>query len=274
MSHASIAIWQVDAFTDTPFRGNPAAVCILDSYPSDAWMQSLAAEMNLSETAFAVPTQETNNFQLRWFTPAAEVDLCGHATLATTHVLLEQQRVDRGKPIRFQSLSGELICTQIESDITLDFPATPAAGDVEPDIAFDLLAALGIQEAKVLRSAFDLVVIADDSNTVELLNPDFSLLEQIEARGVIVTAASYKPEFDFVSRFFAPRCGINEDPVTGSAHCCIAPYWAQRLNKLQLVGFQASQRGGVVQCEVIAERVRLTGRAITILEGRLHIEPE
>lgn len=270
MSRApGIPIWQIDAFTDRPFAGNPAAVCILEKYPSDKWMQSVAAEMNLSETAFIVPTDEPNQFHLRWFTPATEVDLCGHATLASVHALVEQNRVDTQSAIRFQTRSGELSCTHSGSQITLDFPAIPATNDVDTSIKQTLLAALGIADGVVLQSRFDLVVVVDKAETVESLRPDFNALQRLDTRGVMVTARCQTAEADFISRFFAPRCGINEDPVTGSAHCCLAPYWGHQLGKTFMVGYQASDRGGYVHCEVIGDRVRLTGNAITVLAGTL-----
>ncbi len=270
-SMQGIPIWQVDAFADRPFTGNPAAVCILEHYPSNEWMQNVAAEMNLSETSFIVPTDEANSFHLRWFTPTTEVDLCGHATLAAAHTLMEQHLVTTDLPIRFQTRSGELPCSRSGSRITLDFPLAPARENVDSTTKFALLAALGLKEAIVLRTKFDLVVAVNDVNIVESLRPTFSLLEQIETRGVMVTAASETAGIDFVSRFFAPRCGIDEDPVTGSAHCCLAPFWGKQLNKTSLVGYQASARGGRVYCEVMGDRVHLTGDAITVMEGRMFI---
>ncbi len=272
-STTGIPIWQVDAFADRPFAGNPAAVCILDRDPSDQWMQTVASEMNLSETAFVIPTNEANRFHLRWFTPATEVDLCGHATLAAAHTLIEQSRVDTNSPIRFQTRSGELRCTRTESRITLDFPAMPARNDVNASTATTLLAALGIADGTVLQSQLDLLVVVDEARRVQSLRPDFNALERVEKRGVMVTAPGPSTEVDFISRYFAPRCGINEDPVTGSAHCCLAPYWAERLGKTTLVGYQASTRGGTVRCEVTGDRVHLTGTAITVLEGHLLVEP-
>ena len=268
-STKGIPIWQVDAFADRAFAGNPAAVCILEGYPGDEWMQSVASEMNLSETAFVVPTGEANGFRLRWFTPVVEVDLCGHATLATTHTLIEQNRVDNDSPIRFETRSGPLRCAQSGSRIMLDFPAMPATGDVEASTATTLLAALGIVDATVMQSKFDLLVVVGDAGIVESLRPDFSALQRVETRGVIVTAPGQAADVDFISRYFAPRCGINEDPVTGSAHCCLAPYWAERFGKKSLVGYQASARGGTVYCEVAGDRVLLKGNAVTVLEGRL-----
>ncbi len=270
----TIPIWQVDAFADQPFTGNPAAVCILESFPSDEWMQSLAAEMNLSETSFIVPTGEPNRFHLRWFTPATEVDLCGHATLAAAHTLVEQNLVDVNDPILFQTRSGELTCNQSGARITLDFPSTPARDDVDSSTSNAVLASLGLNDAIVLQTKFDLVVVLGEAEIVRTLRPDFNAMNQIETRGIMVTAPSNTSGVDFVSRFFAPRCGIDEDPVTGSAHCCLAPYWGERLSKTTLVGYQMSARGGTVFCEVAGDRVLLTGSAVTVLEGRLLVDPK
>jgi PhzF family phenazine biosynthesis protein len=268
-----IPIWQVDAFADRPFTGNPAAVCLLERFPSDQWMQCVAAEMNLSETSFVVPADDGSTYHLRWFTPTTEVDLCGHATLAAAHTLLEQRHAEIDQPIRFQTRSGELVCTPSVAGITMDFPATPAYRDVAPAVSKQLLEALRVDDAAVLRSKFDLVVVVSEAHLVESLRPSFSELERVETRGVMVTAPSQTAGVDFVSRFFAPRCGINEDPVTGSAHCCLAPYWADRLGTTQLVGYQASSRGGTVHCEVVGDRVRLRGGAVTVMEARLLSEP-
>ncbi|TWU07406.1 PhzF family phenazine biosynthesis protein [Allorhodopirellula heiligendammensis] len=265
----NISLWQVDAFADRPFSGNPAAVCILERYPSDEWLEHVAAEMNLSETSFIVPAGESNSFHLRWFTPTTEVNLCGHATLAAAHTLIEQGRVHIDEPIRMQTHSGELVCFRSGERITLDFPATPAQSDVDPTIVQSLLSALGIDQGEVLQTKFDLVVVCDDANTIESLRPDFSQLSRIETRGVMVTAASQRAGIDFISRFFAPRCGIDEDPVTGSAHCCLAPYWASKLGRTSLVGYQASRRGGTVYCELTGDRVQLSGTAVTVMEGQL-----
>ncbi len=242
----SIPIWQVAAFVDRPFTGNPAAVCILDRYPSDEWMQNVAAEMNLSETAFVVPTDDAGSFHLRWFTPATEVDLCGHATLAAAHTSIKQSRVETGQPIRFQTRSGELACTQSGPRITLNFPATPPSDNVDPTFAEQTRSALGIREATVLRSRYDLLMIVEDASIVKSLRPNCNAIADIDTRGVMVSSAGQKSGIDFVSRFFSPQCGINENPVTGSAHCCLAPYWADQFGKTSLVGYQASSRGGTV----------------------------
>ncbi|TWU46588.1 PhzF family phenazine biosynthesis protein [Rubripirellula reticaptiva] len=267
----NVPIWQVDAFADRPFTGNPAAVCVLERYPDDEWLQNVAAEMNLSETSFLVPANEPNSFHLRWFTPATEVDLCGHATLAAAHTLLEQERVNPNEPIRFQTRSGELPCVCSGERITLNFPSTPASNDVDPALAKLLLSALAVESGEVLQTKFDLVVVCNDANTVESASPDFNKLARIETRGVMITAPSDRDGVEFVSRFFAPRCGINEDPVTGSAHCCLAPYWATKLQKTSLVGYQASRRGGTVHCEIAYDHVKLSGTAVTVMEGRLKI---
>lgn len=270
---SKVPIWQVDAFADQPFTGNPAAVCVLARFPADQWMQRFASEMNLSETAYVVPMNDAGNFRLRWFTPAHEVDLCGHATLAAAHTLFEQAMIGTDQPIQFHTRSGKLTCAQSALGIKLDFPASPVHDLVDPDITESLLAALGIGEANVLQSKSDLLVIVKEPSTVESLRPNFSDLEAIETRGVIVSAESASADVDFVSRFFAPRHRINEDPVTGSAHCCLAPYWGKRLSKKSLVGYQASPRGGKVICDVVEQRVHLTGTAVTVMEGGIVVDP-
>lgn len=257
---------QVDAFTSQPFRGNPAAVCLLDRERDDAWMQNVAAEMNLSETAFLL--RRDDGFLLRWFTPATEVALCGHATLASAHVLWEERLVPPNAQIRFHTKSGLLTADRHDGVIELDFPVT-AEEPAEP--APGLLEALGITESvHVGRNKFDYLIEVADEELVRGLNPDHTLLRAIEARGVIVTSRpSSTTAADFVSRFFAPGSGVDEDPVTGSAHCCLAPYWASRLGKLELTGFQASQRGGYVLVRLQGDRVKLGGKAVTVLRGEL-----
>lgn len=233
--------WQVNAFTDRPFGGNPAAVCWLDAEADPKWMQSIAAEMNLSETAFVRRIAE--GLELRWFTPRVEVDLCGHATLATAHALWSTDLVPSEQPLRFHTRSGVLTCTQDAGFIELDFPATPAITVVCPNV---LSEALGAEPVYCGKSRFDYLAVYDSAEAVRSLRPDFRKMEQIEARGVIVTALADEIRFDFVSRFFAPAVGIDEDPVCGSAHCCLAPYWAQRLKKNDLMANQISARGGVL----------------------------
>jgi len=236
MKTHGVPIWQVDAFADGPFAGNPAAVCSLDAFPSDAWMQNVVAEMNLAETSFVVPADERGNFHLRWFTPTVEVDLCGLATLAAAFALFELGRVNAGDQIRFQTRSGELTCEQQGNRISLDFPATTIIETVEESVAAEVRDALGISAAEVQRSKFDINAIVDDARTVRNLDPDFNRLGKFRTRGVMVTSRPDNADADFISRFFAPQCGINEDPVTGSAHCCLAPYWAEQLGKTSLIG--------------------------------------
>ncbi len=258
-------IFQVDAFTDRPFAGNPAGVCILPEPAADAWMQAVAAEMNLSETAFLV-RQPDGAFHLRWFTPAAEVKLCGHATLASAHVLWETGALPPAETARFHTLSGLLTAAQRDGWIELDFPATPAA-PAEPPAG--LAEALGAPSCYVGMNVFDYLVEVESEALVRSLRPDFTALGRLPVRGVMVTARSAAPEFDFVSRFFAPAVGVNEDPVTGSAHCCLTPYWANRLGKTGMLAYQASARGGVVRVRLAGERVLLGGQAITVLTGEL-----
>ncbi|MDV6030041.1 MAG: PhzF family phenazine biosynthesis protein [Phycisphaera sp. RhM] len=267
-----VPIWQVDAFASRPFSGNPAAICLLQSPREAEWMQKVAAEMNLSETAFVVPAGRPNEFHLRWFTPAVEVDLCGHATLAAAHTLIEQKRVDPSRPIVFQTRSGCLSCQFEGPSITMDFPATPPSSAVDQATLADLQDALGVAVNHVAKSNEDVFAVIDSEQTLRTVCPDFGRLAEIETRGVIITAASSAVGVDFVSRFFAPRCGINEDPVTGSAHCCLAPYWSQRLGRSSLTGYQASPRGGVVQTEVVGDRVQLSGQAVTVMEARFLID--
>ncbi len=259
-----ICILTIDAFTDRPFAGNPAAVCLLDKVVDAEWMQAVASEMNLSETAFVRPLKE--DFELRWFTPAIEVDLCGHATLATAHALWTEGVVDPSQPIRFHTRSGVLACTQNGNFIELDFPATPPKQSEPPE---GLLEALGIRPAFVGKSKFDQFVRVESEEIVRSLQPDFAKLGIISMRGVIVTSVSDDPQFDFVSRFFAPAVGVNEDPVCGSAHCCLGPYWSEQLGKTEMTAIQASARGGVLRIRVAGDRVVLGGHAITVLKGEL-----
>jgi len=259
----AIPLFQVDAFTETPYRGNPAAVCLLDAPAPDGWMQDVAAEMNLSETAFAWREGEAR--RLRWFTPCVEVDLCGHATLATAHVLFA--RGERGA--RFLTRSGELVAARRGGWIELDFPALPVRESPPPA---GLAAALGAAPVGVGESRFDCVVELESEEVVRGLHPDFAALAALDARGVIVTSRGVK--HDFVSRCFFPGVGIDEDPVTGSAHCALAPYWAARLGRAEMTGYQASPRGGVVRVRLAGDRVFLSGRAVTVLEGRLVVPPD
>lgn len=262
-------LYQVDAFTDTAFRGNPAAVCLLERAAPADWMQLVAAEMNLSETAFLVP-REDEEYDLRWFTPAVEVDLCGHATLASAHVLWETERLTPGADARFHTRSGLLTATRDGDRITLDFPATVSTSTDAPDGLAD---ALGVQLVHVAKSRYDYLVEVEDEATVRALEPDFRALGEIDVvRGIMVTARGTDGT-DFVSRFFAPAAGVDEDPATGSAHCCLAPYWAARLGRNPLSAFQASARGGTIRVEVRGDRVLLGGHAVTVVRGDLLSEP-
>jgi len=260
----AIAISCVDAFTDRPFAGNPAAICLLDKPADEAWMQKVAAEMNLAETAFLV--READGFGLRWFTPVLEVDLCGHATLASAHTLWSTGIVPNGEPIRFRTKSGVLGASQRDGAIELDFPAEPAT---EATASIDLAAALGAPLRWVGRNRMDYIVEIDDAETLRAMAPNMDALKQLQTRGVIVTCPGQGTEYDFLSRFFAPGAGIPEDPVTGSAHCCLAPFWAERLNRRELVGYQASPRGGVVRVRHSGNRVQLAGHAVTVYTGTL-----
>lgn len=289
MSHPVIPIAQVDAFTARPFAGNPAAVCLLPEERPDGWLQAVAREMNLSETAFLVAVDE--GFHLRWFTPAAEVDLCGHATLASAHALWESGQAAPGQPIRFVTKSGELTCeaggeegpSAGEGWIWMDFPAERALPLVDSLAAAD--AELESRLADALRAAprwtgrnrLDFLVELASDEEVRGLRPDLERLAELGARGVIVTAAASvgaEGGADFVSRYFAPGVGVPEDPVTGSAHCCLGPFWAERLGRERVVGYQASARGGRVV--VVVERgpesrVKLGGQTVTVFTGELAV---
>jgi PhzF family phenazine biosynthesis protein len=261
----SIRIVQVDAFTNKPFSGNPAAVCVLQKPAPDEWMRNVAREMNLAETAFLTP--QDGGFQLRWFTPTVEVDLCGHATVASAHVLWQDGHLPADRQARFHTRSGVLLADRRGDWIELDFPAKVAVAATAPE---ELLPALGVaQAAFVGRNAFDYLVEVDSEETLRALSPDHSKLRKLPVRGVIVTARSLGGEFDFVSRFFAPGSGIDEDPVTGSAHCALGPYWGERLGKKEFTAFQASPRGGVVRVRLQGNRVLLGGQAVTVMTADL-----
>ena len=260
-----LAIVQIDAFTNAPFAGNPAAVCVLPAERDAQWMQHVASEMNLSETAFLV--QQDDGFRLRWFTPAVEVDLCGHATLASAHVLWESGYLKSDEQARFHTRSGLLTAQRQGEWIELNFPATHEQVAPEPD---NLLAALGIPTATYIgKNKFDYLIEVASEEIVRALTPNFTLLASVPARGVIVTSRASTTGYDFVSRFFGPQVGVNEDPVTGSAHCSLAPYWQKKLGKDAMVGYQASARGGIVRVRVEGERVVLGGQAVTVLRGEL-----
>ena len=264
-----IRCWQVDAFTDRPFGGNPAAVCWLEHDVPDHWMQSVAAEMNLSETAFV--RRRADGFDLRWFTPAVEVDLCGHATLATAHALWYAGIAGTGAPLHFHTRSGVLICTRDRDFIEMDFPALPATEASPPS---GLLEALGVDAAEFVgRTKFDYLVLLDSPEAVRAVQPAFRRLAEVPTRGVIVTARLEDSRYDFVSRFFAPAVGVDEDPVCGSAHCCLADFWGQRLGKRELMALQASARTGVLRLRLNGDRVLLGGQAVTVWQGELLATP-
>jgi PhzF family phenazine biosynthesis protein len=258
------AIFQVDAFTAEPFAGNPAAVCLLDGPWDERWMQRVAREMNLSETAFLL--RRGDDFDLRWFTPTVEVDLCGHATLASAHALWEGGYLEPKEQARFHTRSGLLIATRRDDGIELDFPAIPEEPAEAPA---GLAEALEISPMYVGRTRSDYLMEVDSEEIVRSLKPDFSRLEKLSIRGVIVTSRAASGGYDFVSRFFAPGAGIDEDPVTGAAHCCLGPYWRKRLGKDEFVAYQVSERGGVVRVRVDGDRVYLRGQAVTVLRGEL-----
>ena len=262
----ALRIVQVDAFTAIPFAGNPAAVCVLAHAADKRWMQHVSREMNLSETAFLF--HQDDAWQLRWFTPAVEVDLCGHATLASAHVLWEDHHLPAGTQAKFDTKSGRLTADQRGEWIEMDFPAEPAQAAAGPD---SLLEALGVQGKYVGKNRMDYLVEVASEAEVRALRPDFTRLRALPVRGVIVTARASSGAFDFVSRFFAPGAGVDEDPATGSAHCCLAPYWAAQLGKVEMVGYQASPRGGVVAVRVAGDRVILGGQAVTVLRGELMV---
>jgi PhzF family phenazine biosynthesis protein len=265
----TIPLFCIDAFTATPFAGNPAAVCLLANPADGGWMQSVAAEMNLAETAFVRPL-DGGGFGLRWFTPATEVDLCGHATLAAAYALWETKAVASTQAICFQTRSGELACSRNGEWVEMDFPALLPEPAVAPA---GLLDALGVAPIQISRNRFDYLIQLKTEAEVRAAKPEFRSLQKIDTRGVILTAASSDPAFDFASRFFAPAVGIDEDPVTGSAHCCLAVYWSRLLGKSSLVGRQLSTRGGVVRMHLRDDRVVLGGQAVTVHRGELLVSP-
>ncbi len=259
----------VDAFTDVAYAGNPAAVCVLDHPTTEAWMQAVAREMRHSETAFCVPLRD-GGFELRWFTPGSEVRLCGHATLATAHVLWEEGRLPLREKARFSTQSGELTATPLGRQIELDFPARPPS---EVEAPSGLLEALGVRATWVGRDEDDYVVVVNDEEAVRACSPDFQALRAVETRGVMITAPSADDDLDFVSRFFAPRFGIDEDPATGSAHCCMTALWADQLEKTALRARQLSERGATFELELAGDRVKLRGACVTTLRGTLAESP-
>lgn len=272
------AIYQVDAFTDKPFAGNPAGVCILPKKVSEEWMKAVAQEMNLSETAFLLPQEDASVepqagktqqwFNLRWFTPVTEVDLCGHATLASAHILWETGRLRPDEQARFHTRSGMLTADRREDWIEMNFPSKP---EQPATIPADFGSVLGVQFKYVGRNQFDYLVEVEDEATLRNMKPDFQRLARLPVRGVIVTCLPADPnQYDFISRFFAPAVGVNEDPVTGSAHTCLGWFWGKRLGKTEMTAYQASARGGVVKVRLAGERVFLSGQAVTVLRGEIN----
>ena len=255
----------VDAFTHEAFAGNPAAVCVLTEPTTEAWMQSVAREMKHSETAFCSRLKD-GTFELRWFTPEREVRLCGHATLAAAHVLWEEGWLEHRRTAHFSTLSGELTAAPLGRVIELDFPSHPPS---EVEAPAGLVDALGVTPSWIGRDLDDYVVLLADEAAVIDCDPDFGALRAVETRGVIITAPAAGDQVDFVSRFFAPRFGVDEDPVTGSAHCCLTPFWASRLDKSVLTARQLSRRGGELEVEHAGDRVKLRGTCVTTLRGNL-----
>ena len=264
----SIPLFQVDSFSAKPFRGNPAGVCLLERPAPAAWMQNVAKEMNLSETAFLVP--EKGGFRLRWFTPRVEVKLCGHATLASAHILWEEGILPLGAQARFHTLSGLLTASRQGKWIELDFPARPVSPR-PPSWAKALAAALRLKPLLIGRSQEDALVEVAGEGVVRKLRPDFQRLLGIPVRGVIVTSRASLKGFDFVSRFFAPAVGVDEDPATGSSHCALTPYWAAKLGKPEMLAYQASERGGVLKVRLEGKRVKIAGQAVTIFRAALRV---
>lgn len=258
-------IYQVDAFADRPFSGNPAGVCILERAAPEKWMQVVAAEMNVAETVFLV-RRDDGAYDLRWFTPTIEVDLCGHATLASAHVLWDERILPADERARFHTKSGELSAWREGDTIWMDFPSEPVTSSPAPAA---LAESLNVPFSFAGKNRMDWLVEVADETAVKAVRPELRALAMLNVRGVIVTARSATPERDFVSRFFAPAAGVDEDPVTGSAHCALAPYWAGKLGTDSLTGYQASVRGGTVLCTVKGDRVFLGGRAVTVLRAKL-----
>jgi len=258
-------IYTVDAFTNHPLKGNPAAVCLLHDARDDGSRRDVAREMNLSEKAF-LEKRVDGSYTLRWFTPAVEVDLCGHATLASAHILWETAELSAGAEVVFHTRSGILSAARQGEWIEMDFPAEPETPSDAPE---ELLRALGVSARYTGRNRFDYLIEVDDENTVRKLIPDMTLLKKVDTRGVIVTSRSRSADYDFVSRFFAPAVGVDEDPVTGSSHCCLGPYWGGKLGKKALTAYQASSRGGILRVGLSDDRVLIGGQAVTVIRGEI-----
>ena len=262
----TIPFFRVNAFSKQIMKGNPAAICILDKTMPEEEMQKIATEMNVSETAFLQPLEE--GFSLRWFTPTVEVGLCGHATLASAYVLYEQGFVDAAKETHFFSKAGLLKARREEDWIVLDFPALGYGEEICSD---EILEVLGITDGKIFHEDWNWIVEVGDPAIIRSLQPNFDLLKKVCLGGISVTSYSDMESIDFISRVFAPSEGIDEDPVTGSAHCCLGPYWTEKLNKNRLTAYQASARGGVIKIHVLGERVALYGQAVLVIKGEICI---
>lgn len=261
----SLSLHLIDAFASQPFTGNPAAVVLLDHLRPDAWLQSVAMEMHQSETAFLLP--EKDGYSLRWFTPMDEMDLCGHATMASAHYLYEEDLLAANAIAHFRTRSGLLTAERLaDGQIAVEFPSLDFA-PMRPPAGLDVM--LGVTPKEVLRSTYDIICVLHSEDEVINLAPDMAAIARLDARGLVVTAVSNRKDRDFVSRCFYPGTGVPEDPVTGSAHCALAPYWRDALGEEDFTAFQASPRGGVVRCELEGDRVRLIGRAITTVRGTL-----
>lgn len=254
-------IWIVDAFVaNTPYSGNPAAVMVVDDFKDD--MQQIAAQMNLSETVF-VKKLGVDHYHIRWFTPTVEVKLCGHATLAASHILFQEKLIE-GNRITFDSLSGPLGVIQDSNGIILDFPLQPISSNLDVS-TFEKILDLEGEIEEVVQAHDDVIVVLKSEQRITSLIPNFEKIKEVDARAVVVTAASL--QYDFISRFFGPRVGVNEDPVTGSAHCKLADYWSKRLNKQSFVAYQASSRGGILHIQIKKDRVLLKGKTTTVMAG-------
>ena len=260
----SVSLYLVDAFTSIPFKGNPAAVCLLHGPADEEWMQNVAAEMNHSETAFVYPEQ--NGYGIRWFTPATEVDLCGHATLASVHVLREVGIIKDAEDVVFHAKKAVITAKCSDGRIEMDFPTLPVETVPTPD---GLVETLGVELIACSANKWLLLVELADEDTVRTFTPDFAKIAAINVQSLIITAKADSDAYDFVSRFFAPGMGINEDPVTGSAHCSLGAYWQQKLGKAEMIGYQASSRGGIIGVRVEGDRTFLSGMAVTVMTGVL-----
>ncbi|MFE4429128.1 PhzF family phenazine biosynthesis protein [Peribacillus butanolivorans] len=255
----------INTFTDQPFRGNPAAVCFFSEEKNTEWMQQIAKETNLPVTAFIINLHK-NECSLRWFTPSIEIPICGHGTLASSFFLWGKGYAQKNKPIVYQTKSGVLTSKLVDGMVQLEFPSLIEKEAIAPDL---LIKALGVVPTYVGQNKWDYLIEVQSEEIVRNLNPDIDLIAQLPIRGIIVTSQSDSSEYDFVSRFFSPAQGLNEDYVTGSAHCCLGPYWKSKLGKNIFQAYQASERGGVIKVEVVEDIVKLSGNAVTIFEGNL-----